>query len=260
MKIIKTFFCTYIIISSTLFSQENEALVTDRPDATESAMTVGNGTLQIETGFIFEEYRNSAGNYKQNDFHIATTLFRYGIGSDFEIRLHGKIQARTIETFDNSETYSGLNNVSVGMKYQFYESANKGTNGAVLASFILPVSSSEFKPSAVEPAILIALSKDISEHLSIGTNLGGIYLSDDTELMYLYSLAFGIGITEKIGGFVELFGGIKSSNSPEHILDGGFTYLINNDIQFDLSVGTRLFFEDTNWFVSSGVSIRFQSK
>jgi len=246
-----------VTCAKVLFSQDSEPLVTDRPDATESAMTVGDGTLQIETGLIFEDYVSSSIDYTQQDYHIATTLFRYGIGTDFELRLHGKIQSRTIESFNNLKIYSGLANISIGMKYQFYQSADGETNGAVLATAILPVGSSEFSSSSIEPALLIALSEDLSELFSIGTNFGGIYLNDESELTYLYSLALGIGITEKIGGFVELFGGIKSSISPEHFLDGGFTYLVNNDIQFDLSAGTRIFFEDTNWFVNSGVSIRF---
>lgn len=246
-----------IINTSNLFSQDNEPLVTDRPDATESAVTVGDGTLQIETGFIFEQFESSSSNYTETNFHIATTLFRYGIGNDFELRLHGKMQTRKIESFDTSKVNYGLNNVSIGIKYHFYQSSDGGTSGAVLASFILPVGSSEFSSSSVEPTVLVALSKDLSKRFSISTNFGGIYLNDDNEFVYLYSLALGIGITEKIGGFVELFGGIKTSDSPEHILDGGFTYLVNNDIQFDLSAGTRIFFEDTSWFVNSGVSIRF---
>lgn len=71
-----------ITYTSNLFSQDSEPLVTDRPDATESSVTVGDGTLQIETGFIFEDYTSSSIDYTQQDFHIATTLFRYGIGTD----------------------------------------------------------------------------------------------------------------------------------------------------------------------------------
>ena len=71
-----------IAYTSIIFSQDKEPLVTDRPDATESSVTVGDGTLQIETGFIFEDYTSSSIDYTQQDFHIATTLFRYGIGTD----------------------------------------------------------------------------------------------------------------------------------------------------------------------------------
>lgn len=254
----KFIFLIFLIINtSNVFAQDKDPLVTDRPDATESAVTVGDGTLQIETGFVFEQFESSSRNYTETNFHIATTLFRYGIGKDFELRLHGKMQSRIIESFDESKVYYGLNNVSVGMKYQFYESSNAGTNGAVLATVILPVGNFEFSSSSIEPALLVALSQDLSEHFSISTNFGGLYLNDDNEFLYLYSVALGIGITEKIGGFVELFGGIRNSTSPEHTLDGGFTYLVNNDIQFDLSAGTRIFFDDTSLFINSGVSIRF---
>ncbi len=187
-----------IVCSSNIFAQHKEPLVTDRPDATESAVTAGDGTLQIETGFIFEQFESISSNYTETNFHIATTLFRYGIGNDFELRLHGKIQTRKIESFNKSKVNYGLNNVSIGMKYHFYESSEGETKGAVLASFILPVGSSEFSSSSVEPAVLVALSEDLSELFSISTNFGGIYLNDDNEFVYLYSLALGIGITEKL--------------------------------------------------------------
>lgn len=74
-----------LVLSSFLFAQNDEPLVTDRPDATESAVTVGNGTFQIETGFVLEKYESSFGSISETNYNIASTLFRYGIGEDFEV-------------------------------------------------------------------------------------------------------------------------------------------------------------------------------
>ena len=55
---------TYIILIALLFSvisnEQNDApeLITDRQDQTESAAVVPHNSLQIETGFLLENYKN----------------------------------------------------------------------------------------------------------------------------------------------------------------------------------------------------------
>ena len=43
----------------------------------------------------------------------------------------------------------------------------------------------------------------------------------------------------------------------EHYFNGGFTYLINNDVQFDVRAGTGLNNAADDFFVGTGLSIRF---
>ena len=69
-------------------------LVTDRPDQTESSLTVPRKTFQIETGFVFEKF-----NYDQYEFEnwgIATTLIRYGLLDNLELRLGSNYQISNV--------------------------------------------------------------------------------------------------------------------------------------------------------------------
>jgi hypothetical protein len=44
----------------------------------------------------------------------------------------------------------------------------------------------------------------------------------------------------------------------EHYLNGGLTYLINNDVQFDVRVGWGLNEAAEDFFAGAGLSVRFQ--
>lgn len=46
--------------------------------------------------------------------------------------------------------------------------------------------------------------------------------------------------------------------STEHYFNGGFTYLVNNDMQWDIRGGTGLNDTADDYFVGTGVSIRFR--
>ena len=73
-------------------------LVTDRPDQTESSITVPFKSLQIETGFIKEKQGENT-NLAYN-----TTLLRYGLLENLELRLGLEYlgEKNTASTIDNS--------------------------------------------------------------------------------------------------------------------------------------------------------------
>ena len=68
-----------------LLSQSEVPLITDRPDQTESAVTVPKKSLQIETGAVYEFDR--IGSTEIRSLHFAKTLFRYGVTDCLELRL-----------------------------------------------------------------------------------------------------------------------------------------------------------------------------
>ena len=47
------------------------------------------------------------------------------------------------------------------------------------------------------------------------------------------------------------------TNRPENYLNGGFTVLINNDIQWDIRAGVGLDEAADDFFAGSGISLRY---
>ena len=89
MKYKSPFSLFFIIgISFGINAQETEVttpLVTDRPDATEASSTVGAGVLQIEAGGFYTYYEEN--NNKSETYGYNTTLVRYGVLENLELRL-----------------------------------------------------------------------------------------------------------------------------------------------------------------------------
>ena len=88
---IKYYSLLFILLAIKLSAQEDNkptnfgALITDRPDATEASSTVGKGVLQIETGGLYESFEDNNVTVETTTFN--TTLIRYGLLSNMEIRL-----------------------------------------------------------------------------------------------------------------------------------------------------------------------------
>jgi len=225
-------------------AQEEEtqgALVTDRPDATEASSTVGKGILQIETGGIYESFKEN--NLKTEAYTFNTTLVRYGILDNMELRLgwsftegRAKFNGNTL----NNVT-SGLSPLLLGVKIDIAEE-----NGAMpeiaLIGHVFPLfsASKDYRPESTGIDFRFSLSHTLSEKSSIGYNIGGQWGDDSAEAAAVYTVAYGYSITEDFGFYAELYGDLPEDSSANHYWDAGLTYLVNNDLQLDMYVGTSI--------------------
>ncbi|MEZ5196140.1 MAG: hypothetical protein R2764_06995 [Bacteroidales bacterium] len=101
-------------------------LVTDRPDQTESSVTVPHKSLQIETGFVFERFLNS--DYTLDNWGIASTLFRYGLLKNMELRLASNYQYSELITKDSDvdTIQQGMGPILAGVKIYITEDTVSG--------------------------------------------------------------------------------------------------------------------------------------
>ena len=84
--------------------------------------------------------------------------------------------------------------------------------------------------------------------------------SDDVTTLAagIYTVVFGFAVSNRIGAFAEAFGalGLSSDAGSSHLLDGGFTFLMVDNLQLDASAGVRYAGDAEDAFVSAGVSWR----
>jgi hypothetical protein len=74
------------------------------------------------------------------------------------------------------------------------------------------------------------------------------------------SVALGIGLTDRLGAFVEYFGFYPSGRSNEadtHYADGGLTWLLTQDLQLDARIGFGLNDDADDVFVGAGFAVRW---
>lgn len=244
----KNLITVIIIINSFGLKLSAQKITTDRPDQTESSTTVPGRSIQIESGIV----RESDG-IKVN-YLIPTSLLRYGLTSYLELRMTNQIVSVTEE---NLSTKSGISDPELGIKIQILKSENINAEIAFVSHLILPFGSCFLSNRKAAFVNRIAVSHAITSFLGLGYNVGYNYFgSGNGDLTY--SLALGFGLSDKLGLYMETYG--EYSDFTEWIpnLDTGFTYLVKDNFQLDISFGTGL--NETMNYISAGFSWNISKK
>lgn len=216
-----------LIISNSIYAQTTEPIQADRPDQTETPAIVPKGMFQAETGFTFQ--KNDALN---KSFSLPSTLWKYGVNENFELRLITEFLSEKI----NNENFNGLTPIYVGFKVKLTEERGIIPKTSFIAHIGLPnAASAQYKTDYYAPEFRFTMQHTLSEKFSLGYNLGAEWDGFSAEPTFLYTLTTGYAITSKFGSYIELFGFAPQNDEANHNLDGGITYLINNNFMLDLS-------------------------
>ncbi len=175
MNKIITFVFT-LILPTVLISQEIEysaALITDRPDATESANTVPHKSLQVETGIYYVSFEEN--NHKFENIGYNTTLLRYGLLENFEIRLGWNFEENktTIAGQQANISTTGFSPLLLGMKVAIAEEKGWLPNIGLLGHLYLPFTAAkEYRPETTGVDFRFAFGHSLGEKSSLSYNLG----------------------------------------------------------------------------------------
>ncbi len=232
-------------------------LITDRPDQTESSTTIPKHALQIETGFVFENYKNDQVEF--NNLGLGTTLLRYGVWDNFELRLGSYYQQSKVKSdyFNVDSTQSGMGPILAGFKVYVVEEKGIRPEISILADLTLnTVGKLDYRPSYTYSTIKVSASHTLSNFFSLGYNFGFASDGESANGLFVYSFVGGVSISDKIGGFAEIYGTSAEGDSPNTRADAGLTYLILPNLQFDVSGGMGLGNSVKMYFVSCGLTWR----
>ncbi|MFD2822418.1 transporter [Lacinutrix iliipiscaria] len=235
-------------------------LTTDRPDATEASSTVGKGVFQIETGVLYDAFEDQ--NVKSENYTYNTTLLRYGILDHLEFRLGWDFVEGTTTINGNklNDVTSGFSPLLLGLKIDIAQEKNGWPEIAFIGHiFPLFTASQDYRPESTAVDFRFSMSHTLSEKSSLGYNLGGEWGNDSPEASAIYTLAYGYSISDKFGMYAELYGDFPEDNKANHYWDAGLTYLVSNDLQFDIYAGTSIT-KGQDILVGLGLSYRIIKK
>jgi len=248
-----------LLFALSVGAQENSLgnIVTDRPDQTESPTLVPKGYFQIETGGFYTEDEDD-NDFKTTSLGYNTTLLRYGLLDNLELRLgwdntETKFEANGREL---ENTLNGFSTMLLGIKVGITEEKGWLPEIGLLGHLNLPfLAGQDYRPETTGADFRFSFSHTLSETSSLSYNLGAAWGDDSSELAYVYTLVYGISLSERIGFYAELYGDLPEDSTANHLWDSGFTYLAQPNLQFDVTVGTG-FNTDQKFLVSAGVSYR----
>lgn len=255
-NILYTLVLLFTVMKLSKAQTDDPPLITDRPDQTESAAIVAKGKLQLESGFLYE--KDNTEWLEMENYIYNSTLLRYGLTENTELRVGMEYRDQRFSPESNSEfTFTGLSPLYTGLKVKVAEEQGLRPEIALLGSLTWPATADEdLKPQYLAPALRMSFAHTLSDHLSLGYNLGAEWDGHNPEASYFYSLALGIEVTEQLGAFLESYGSVYEDDKPRHKADAGFTYLVRNNFQLDVSGGIGLSDIAPDYFISFGLSYR----
>ncbi|RZJ68453.1 MAG: transporter [Flavobacterium sp.] len=249
----------YLIVALTTYSVVSNAqdtgapvhkdpIATDRPDQTETPAIVPTGMFQAEIGFAFEK-----GNAGEETFVHPTALWKYGVNENFELRIITEFSSLNAP----DKKITGLSPVLFGFKAKLLEEKGFIPKTSIIAHLQVPdLASKELKAEYYAALFRFTMQHTLSEHISLGYNLGAEWNGMTPNATFIYTLTTGFGLTEKLGCYVEVFGFAPEDETAYHSADGGFTYLVSDDFMLDASAGFGITEEAPDYYVSLGFSFR----
>ncbi|MEP7237071.1 MAG: transporter [Ferruginibacter sp.] len=246
----------------TVFAQVDK-IDTDRPDQTESAVTVPKKWFQFEVGFLRESNKNPAPNqqrFRDINFEHPSLLSKYGVTKFAELR--SIITYATSRGKENStiiDRQNGISNVELGAKVNFFKEKGLRPKTSLLAHYNFARLRTLYKDSIDGADFRFSMQHTINSVVSLGYNLGMEWERFGSPPAYIYTLAPGFNIGEKWYAYVEVFGFIWKDDDPENSIDGGIAYYVNDDLKLDISAGFGISKRAPDNYVAIGVSFRFKA-
>ena len=254
-------------------ARENAPISPDRPGFTNGSDTVALGRVILESGFAQTRDRAADGGATTDDFPEA--LLRFGTTPNLELQLglpnynvvHGDVR--------------GFGDAFVGAKYKVYQRGE--TVASIAPGLSVPFGRRAFRSSNALPSLLLGVDTALGKRAGFSANLtlsetqqssgagsssggsGGSGSSSGQsqsiardEFTVAPAASVSYSLTPKLGVYLDAYAIVPRHGGSTSVVDGGFTYLLSNDLQLDLEYGHGLGgAASPAHFYGGGVAVRF---
>ncbi len=245
MKLFIYFILQFFILNS--FSQFSLPIQTDRPDQTECPFITPIKYIQVENGFTIENENI------QKNLAFPTTLLKYGINDRVELRLITEL------TSLNSGKI-GLLPLTFGFKLNLLK--EKGilpTTSLITHLASSNLGSRNYQSTYLAPSFRFTMQHTLSKKATLGYNIGEEWNGETPDPTFIYTLTIGYSLPSNFGSYIEMYGTKPHQQNFEHKFDGGITYLVGQNLLFDISGSIGLSKIHPSNYISLGCSFRFNT-
>ena len=242
--------CCLCLAQSAHAADAEPELVTDRPDFTEGSTVVPPGSLQLESGFNWEDDPDGT-----DAFNIPELLLRWGVGRRTELRLgppqYFHIRGRGVRVDGFGDTY-------LGVKQQL--GPWHGWDFAVIPAVSLPTGASALTSDAVDPEVKLTWARELSERWGISGMFAFFWPTEGERRNFTWqntvSLDYKLG--PRWSAFFEYANALPERGGDQHLLHHGYTYALTPVSQVDVHFGFGISSAAPDFFIGGGYSRRFK--
>lgn len=239
-------------------------LTSDRPDFTESAVTVGQGITQWELGYTYSFSNDGTTQLRSHSY--PESLLRAGMLADwFELRVGWNYASGAAKALGGSQqNYHGSEDLYLGVKLALTPQDGALPAMALIPQAMVPVGSGGLSAGECLPGVNWTYSWDLSDRWSLAgqtqINRALDTVTNRPFLDFSQAASIGFGITERIAGYFEWYCMIPDGADVDptlHYINGGMTYSVSNNLQLDWRVGHGLSAAGDDYFAGSGLVFRY---
>jgi hypothetical protein len=185
-----------------------------------------------------------------------STLLRFGVSDRLEVRT--VLEPVTMSSY-GAPTIRGILPMEFGFKAGLWRSDDGASALSFIAHLQLPhLASAVFKRSRAAPLIRMTAATPLGENWRLGVTAGIEWDAGGGPAVAIYTAALGSSLTEDVGWYGEVYGFVsEDGTASDHRINGGVTWLANDDLQLDAALGLGLTTNPKPWFVGVGISYRF---
>ena len=234
-----------------------EPLEPNRPGQADPPTVLAPGVAQIEGGLTFE--RETKDQPDTNTLTVPELELRLGVYARLELQLFAAGLVQEWREGDGNRT--GGSDLELDARVRLWEQARWRPATAIDFGLSFPSGSNFATSGGVDPEGEILYAWDFAERWNLNGNFdfaSETQGDDDSSRHFVFrpELALGLTISDRLGSFVEYYGVIEEGAADQHSIDGGLTFLLNEDLQLDISAGAGLNDAAPDFFVAVGVAWR----
>jgi Putative MetA-pathway of phenol degradation len=237
---------------------------TDRPDLTESPITVDAGHFQLEMDFATYTFDRTK-HETTKAWAIAPINFKVGILNNVDLQVIVETyDTQTVEDRNTGREHrvSGFGDVTLRCKTNFWGNDGGFTAFGMMPFLKLPTARDDLGNGAVEGGVILPLLLRLSEETEIGTEIEVDQARNTTRGGYHQDFIYSVTLGHDIGkwsGYLEFFSDV--SNEPHAgwvaTFDCGVSYKVTKNVQLDTGVNIGLTDAADDWNPFVGLSIRY---
>lgn len=236
----------------------------DRPDTTESPITVDAGHLQIEASFA-DYSHDEEDDQRFEAWHAFDTNVKAGLTNNMDLQFvfaaYG--EERTSGRGGPGERLDGCGDLTIRWKTNLWGNDGGTKTAFGVMPFVTIPTGADLSTDRCEGGFIAVLGYDLAEGVGLAfmAEVDAVYDEEDEsyDAEFVHTATCGFDVVGPLGAFVEYIGVVSGDATTEYqaLFSGGLTYAVNADTLLD--VGARFGLTDAaeDVAVFTGITFRY---
>lgn len=259
--------CCAVLSDAGAAERRLRPLTTDRPDATESPITVDAGHFQVETSLVEYSHTREKGR-RERTWAVLPTNIKYGVSDRVDVQLvvtpHMRTRTRVGGQRDRVQGFG--TDTQLRLKVNVW--GNDGPDPvfgesafAVMPFVKFPSGPKRSRGSHVEGGVIAPLALALPGEFSLGVmaELDVVYDEDRRRygLDFVHSATLGHAVFGRLSGYIEYMGTAARAGRYQPVASSGLTYALSSNSSIDVGARCRLSRSVRDVTAFAGLSRRF---